>query len=222
VAFDIKALARFTYKQLFKSSGTPYRLSPKRISLLLLTYPLYTLVELVNWLGLALDAILFPAYRKLEIAQPIYIVGNPRSGTTFLQRLLARDEKTFSSMRTWEMLVAPSVTMRKVFWALSALDHRLGSPAARCLGMLEESWQEDNVVHRVAVRAPEEDEYLLVHIFSCLKIWLYVAMLDEAERYTYFDSKMPEQDKERIMTFYMRCLSVFPGCQDHLLGPKPS
>jgi hypothetical protein len=109
-------------------------------------------------------------------------------------------------MRTWEMLAAPSVTMRKLFWALSAIDRRLGNPAARCLGMLEESWQEDNVVHRVAVRAPEEDEYLLVHIFSCLKIWLYVAVLDEAERYTYFDSQVPEEDKERIMAFYTRCL----------------
>jgi hypothetical protein len=206
VAFDFKALARFTYKQLFKSSGTPYRLSLKRIGLLLLSYPLYTLVELVNWLGLALDAILFPGYRREEIRQPVYIIGNPRSGTTFLHRLLAQDETTFSTMRTWEMLVAPSITMRKVFWALSALDHRLGRPVARVLGMLEESWQEDNVVHRIAMRAPEEDDYLLVHIFSCLKIWLYVAMLDEAERYTYFDSQMPEEDKERIMSFYTRCL----------------
>jgi hypothetical protein len=72
--------------------------------------------------------------------------------------------------------------------------------------MLEESWQEDNVVHRIAFRAPEEDEYLLIHIFSTLKIWLYVAMLDEAEPYTYFDSQMPEEEKQRIMAFYMRCL----------------
>jgi hypothetical protein len=215
VAFDFKSLARFTYKQLFKSRGTPYRLSPKRIGLLLLSYTLYTLVELVNWLGLALDVVLFPVFRQVEVKQPVFIIGNPRSGTTFLHRLLARDEKTFSTMRTWEMLVAPSITMRKVFWALSALDRRLGRPAARCLGMLEESWQADNVVHRVAMRAPEEDEYLLVHIFSCLKIWLYVAMLDEAERYTYFDSQMPEEDKERIMAFYMRCLQRHLYAHNH-------
>ncbi|MGD8997293.1 MAG: sulfotransferase [Anaerolineae bacterium] len=215
MAFDFKSLARFTYKQLFRSRGTPYRLSPKRIGLLLLSYILYTLIELFNWLGLALDAILFPAYRQLGVKGPVFIIGNPRSGTTFLHRLLARDEKTFSTMRTWEMLVAPSVTMRKVFWALSALDRRLGRPAARCLGMLEESWQADNVVHRVAMRAPEEDEYLLVHIFSCLKIWLYVAMLDEAERYTYFDSQMPEEDKNRIMTFYTRCLQRHLYAHNH-------
>jgi hypothetical protein len=206
VAFNFKGLARFSYKQFFESKGTPYYLTPKRIGLLLLAYPLYALLELTTWLGFLLDEIFFRAYREVKIREPIYIVGNPRSGTTFLQRLLARDQETFVSMRTWEMLVAPSVTMRKALWTLSALDSRLGSPLARLLGMLEEGWQEENVVHRIAVRAPEEDEYLLIHIFSTLKIWLYVAMLDEAEAYTYFDSQMPEEEKERIMDFYMRCL----------------
>ncbi len=206
MAFNFKGLARFIYKQLFRSKSTPYRLTPKRIGLLLLVFPIYVTVELITWTGLMMDEILFRGYRETVIEEPIYIVGNPRSGTTFLQRLLARDQETFISMRTWEMLLAPSITMRKILWALSALDSRLGRPLARFLGMLEEGWQEDNVVHRIALRAPEEDEYLLIHIFSTLKIWLYVAMLDEAEPYTYFDDQMPEGEKERIMGFYQRCL----------------
>ena len=206
VAFNFRSFGRFLYKSLFKSRGTNYRLTPKRAGLLVLAFVVYSLVELMTWAGFLADEILFRDYHNVSIEEPIYIVGNPRSGTTFLQRLLARDQETFISMRTWEMLLAPSITMRKVFWALSALDDRVGNPLARLLGMLEEGWQEDNVVHRIALRAPEEDEYLLIHIFSTLKIWLYVAMLDEAERYTYFDSQMPEEDKERIMTFYTHCL----------------
>ncbi len=206
MAFNLKGLARFTYKSFFASKGTNYRLTLKRICLLLISYPAYTLLELVAWLGLLLDEAFFPGYRDVPIKQPVYIVGNPRSGTTFLQRLLARDERTFTSMRTWEMILAPSVTLRKVFWALSWLDRRLGGPLHRLLGMLEETWQDENVVHRIALRAPEEDEYLLVHIFSSLKIWLYAAMVDEAARYTYFDSQMPKQERERIMTFYERCV----------------
>jgi len=214
VAFDFGALARFTYKQWFKSRGTPYHLSPKRFGIVLLTYFLYTTIELVNWLGLALDALLFPGFAQVEVHQPVYIIGNPRSGTTFLHRLLARDERTFSTMRTWEILVSPSITMRRVAWALSALDKRLGSPAARYLGMVEESWKE-NVVHQIAMRAPEEDEYLLVHILSCLKVWSYAGMLDEAEPYTYFDSQIPEKDKHRIMTYYTRCLQRHLYAHDH-------
>lgn len=206
MAFNLKGLARFTYRSLFQSKDTNYRLTPKRIFLLLISYPAYSLLELMAWVGLLLDDILFPAYRDVEIRQPVYIVGNPRSGTTFLQRLLARDERTFTSMRTWEMILAPSITLRKVFWALSWLDRHMGSPLHRLLGMLEETWQDENVVHRIALRAPEEDEYLLVHIFSSLKIWLYAAMVDEAARYTYFDSQMPEQERQRIMTFYRHCV----------------
>lgn len=206
MVFNFQGLLRLTCKSLFKSRGTNYRLTGKRVVLLLIAYPAYFLLELVTWAGLLMDEVLFPSYRDVKIKQPIYIVGNPRSGTTFLQRLLARDEATFNSMRTWEMLLAPSITMRKAFWALSRLDRRLGGPVHRLLGMLEESWQEDNVVHRIAIRAPEEDEYLLIHIFSSLKIWLYVAMLDEAAPYTHFDSQMPEDEKERIMGFYKRCI----------------
>jgi len=206
VSFNLRGVARFTYKSLFKSKGTHYRLTPRRLVGLLIAYPAYTLLEMVTWGGLLLDEVLFPRYREVEIREPVYIVGNPRSGTTFLQRLMARDGTNFNSMRTWEMLLAPSITLRKVFWAISRLDRRLGSRLHRLVGMLEETWQEENVVHRIALRAPEEDEYLLVHIFSSLKIWLYVAMLDEAWPYTYFDSQMPEEQKERIMTFYTRCV----------------
>ncbi len=206
MSFNLRGVARFTYKSLFKSRGTNYRLTPRRLVGLLIAYPAYTLLEMVTWAGLILDEVLFRGYRDLEIREPVYIVGNPRSGTTFLQRLMARDEANFNSMRTWEMLLAPSITVRKVFWAISRLDRRLGSHLHRWVGMLEETWQEENVVHRIALRAPEEDEYLLVHIFSSLKIWLYVAMLDEAEPYTYFDSQMPEEQKRRMMTFYRRCV----------------
>jgi len=206
VPFNLRGVARFTYKSLFKSKGTNYRLTPKRVLLLLIAYPAYAMLELGTWFGFLLDEVFFPGYRDVEIKEPVYIVGNPRSGTTFLQRLLARDERNFNSMRTWEMLLAPSITLRKAFWAFSWVDRRLGSPLHRLLGMLEESWQQENVVHKIALRAPEEDEYLLIHIFSSLKIWLYVAMVDEASDYTYFDTRMPEDEKERIMTFYRRCV----------------
>jgi hypothetical protein len=225
VAFNLRGLLRFTYKSLFRSKGTNYRLTTKRVGLLLIIYPAYFLVELVTWVGLVLDEILFPGYRDVEIKQPVYIVGNPRSGTTFLQRLLARDEDTFNSMRTWEMLLAPSITMRKIFWSLSRLDRRLGGPLHRLSGTLEESWQEDNVVHRIAIRAPEEDEYLLIHIFSSLKIWLYAAMVDEAAPYTHFDTQMPEEEKRRILGFYKRCvqrhLYAHGDSDKHYLAKNP-
>src|SRR6201995_5278706 len=37
---------------------------------------------------LGLDHLFYPRHRKQSIDRPIFIIGNPRSGTTFLHRLL--------------------------------------------------------------------------------------------------------------------------------------
>ena len=61
-------------------------------------------------LGLALDNLFFPSLRKKQIVAPIVIVGNPRSGTTFLQRFLV-DNGFGAGMRIWKMLY-PSLTIQ--------------------------------------------------------------------------------------------------------------
>jgi len=204
--FSFRNLLRFTYRSFFTSRGTPYRLTLKRIGWLLLVYTVYPLWQLLIWTGLWLDELFFPGYHDVRVKAPVFIIGNPRSGTTFLQRLMAEDAQTFTSMKTWELLLAPSITARRVFEALAAVERRIGKPLRKPLLRLQRRWQKANVVHKVALRAPEEDEYLLIHIFSTLKVWTFAAMLEEAQRYTYFDEQMSAREKQRIQRFYRRCL----------------
>ncbi len=96
-----KAFLRFLYRILFNNRGTNYRLTTKRLGVLLLVSAIYLPAEFLIWLGLGLDEILFPGYRKINLPRPVFIIGNPRSGTTFLQRLLARDEANFHCLKTW-------------------------------------------------------------------------------------------------------------------------
>ena len=49
-----------------------------------------------------IDWIFFPFKLNKRIKKPILIVGNPRSGTTFLQRFLAKNFGTGSEL--WEMM----------------------------------------------------------------------------------------------------------------------
>lgn len=72
----------------------------------------FSLLRAVNSLGLLLDHLFFPSIRRVKIAQPIVIVGNPRSGTTFLQRFLV-DNNFGTGMRLWKMLY-PSLTFQTV------------------------------------------------------------------------------------------------------------
>ncbi len=61
--------------------------------------------------GMISDIIFFPSLRNQKINKPVVIVGNPRSGTTFLQRFLVNG-KIGSGMQLWKMLF-PSLTLQK-------------------------------------------------------------------------------------------------------------
>jgi hypothetical protein len=61
-------------------------------------------------------------------------------------------------------------------------------------------------MHRVSLRAPEEDDYLLLHAWSALTIGLSSGVLEEALPYTRFDTALPQRNRDRIMAFYRRCL----------------
>jgi hypothetical protein len=204
--FDFGAFWRFTARLLSRIGDRDFGWTPRRAAVYLALYLLYPPFELLTWLHLLLDGLLFPGYRRVEVAAPLFIVGNFRSGTTFLHRLLALDRDRFCTMQMWEVLFAPSILQRKLVRALAALDRRLGAPLARRLDAVEDHWQEENPMHRVSLRAPEEDDYLLLHIWSALTIGLSAGLLEEAAPYAHFDSALPRARQDRIMGLYRRCL----------------
>lgn len=193
--------------------------------MLLLALAVYLPAEFLIWSGLFLDELFFPAYHQVRIRQPVFIIGNPRSGTTFLQRALAKDRRNFRSMRTWEIFGAPSILSRKVLRGAVRFARSLGVRISQQIRGLEKLWVENDLIHRVKLRLPEEDEYLFIHIFSTLKIWSYAAMDDEVDPYIYFDELLPKTDKKRLMDFYQSCLQRYLFCQDgndsHYLSKNP-
>ena len=58
---------------------------------------LFATVRTIVAIGMALDNLFFPKLAKTRANRPIVLVGNPRTGTTFLQRFLS-DE---SSAPAW-------------------------------------------------------------------------------------------------------------------------
>jgi hypothetical protein len=61
-------------------------------------------------------------------------------------------------------------------------------------------------MHEISFLEPEEDDYLLLHIWSALTIGLSAGLIKEAIPYTYFDTALPDADRKRIMAFYRRCV----------------
>ncbi|HVK98587.1 MAG TPA: sulfotransferase [Dongiaceae bacterium] len=76
----------------------------------MITFSIFLSLHVVVSAGLVLDYVFFPALRRTKIKSPIVIVGNPRSGTTFLHRFLVANEFG-AGMRIWKMLY-PSATLQ--------------------------------------------------------------------------------------------------------------
>jgi omega-hydroxy-beta-dihydromenaquinone-9 sulfotransferase len=212
--FDYRGFVRFVRRTLFPERGAPYRLTPKRVALLAGFFPLFYITESLASSGFLLDNLIFGGYRRQPINKPVFIVGNPRSGTTYLQRVLAKDELTFTSMRMWETLFAPSVSQRRVVQTVIKLAGRNAVRLRRAFWRLEQLILGKNRVHQSSLLAPDEDQYYMVHIWSALVVWHLAGMLDEAHSYTKFDTRMSLKDQDRIMSFYRR------GVQRHLYAHR--
>jgi len=174
-----------------------------RLLLFILFFPIWVL----HWLGLLLDEVLFPGYRKVKIARPVFILGVPRSGTTFLHRTLSEDKERYTSVSTWEVFLAPSVCQRKFWLALAGLDQLIGRPISRLLGVVEKRlFKSLQGVHDVSLQAPEEDYLLLLPLLSCFILFLPFTESRHIWQLARFDWEASDRDRAMIMKFYRACL----------------
>src|SRR5215468_10513940 len=124
--YNLRLFWRTFYRSFFDSKNTPARLVRKRIIFLALFYVVWIPGSLVHWFCFWLDDIFFPAHKTQPVEKPLFILGNLRSGSTFLHRLLSRDSETFTSLTTWDIYLTPSVTQKKLTQFVSRLDNKLG------------------------------------------------------------------------------------------------
>ena len=160
-----------------------------------------TLFAIVSAVFLLLDHLFFPAFRKVEVRRPIFIVGNGRSGTTHMHRLMSGDQDRFTYFRTYEMLL-PSILQKKILWFLGRLDEQiLGGWCIRRLKASEDSALEEvRSKHNWQLDGAEEDEFILFNNFSSgSMIWLF--------NYPEFASRLradhlPEKTRRRQYGYY--------------------
>jgi len=224
MTFNFRFFVKVFVTVLFRSKSPNAWIWLRRAVVLLASYALFIVVETGNWTGFLLDNILFPGHRTQPIEKPVFIIGNPRSGTTFLQRLLARDTANFSCLKMWEIFFAPSITQRKIVWALGALDRWIGAPVKHIVDRVEARIRASTKLHKVGLRAPEEDEYLLLHTASTIVAGLLFAVPELAAPYVFFDCDIPPEEQARLMAFYAGCIRrhlYAHKAQGHFLSKNP-
>ena len=203
---NFRLLWRATYLSFFRSNNTPARLTRKRITFLLLFYTVWPIGQFIHWFCFFLDDILFPGHKTQSIEKPLFILGNLRSGSTFLHRLLSRDSETFTSLTTWDIYLTPSVTQKKITQFVAHLDKKLGGHLHRLLHEFDRRTLGKLKIHRISFFQPEEDENILLHLWDSFWVSFLFPFTGEFPRYQHFDESLSPVHKRRIMTFYKSML----------------
>jgi hypothetical protein len=204
--FNLRLFIKQIGYSLTSPINAPARLTPRRVAILLFFFPIFTLLRLASWLGFAWDDIFYKEYQQQKLAQPVFIIGNPRSGTTFLHRLMARDELNFSYIRMWEVLLAPSVSQRKLLWFFKKIDDALGGRLQKWTLKQEQKTYVSNPIHKMGLLEPEEDEGILFNIWETIFTTVVFPHPDLVRKYAFFDKQVPLLERRKIMRFYRSCL----------------
>lgn len=198
MAFYFKTLLHDIY-----SSLREVPLTGKRIRFYVVFSILFPLILLSGWMGFLIDNIFYRGYMKQKIVKPLFIIGNFRSGSTLLQRLIGLDRQ-FSGMKSWEIYTAPSITMRKFWRGLLRVDGIFGYPMKKVLFRWEERVLKSNIKHPVGIMEYEEDEGLFLFIWAGMIRWFFYPYARNDENYTYFDTRVKKWRRRRLMRFYTR------------------
>jgi len=225
MTYNFRLFWRMAIRSFFKTKDTYGKLTGKRIRFLAIFYTIWPLWTAFTWLCFLLDDLLFPAYKKQPVEKPLFILGNFRSGSTFLHRLLSRDAATFTSLRTWDIFLMPSITQRKLFRGLARIDHVFGGHLVRLLKSIDQRSLGKVRIHKISLFDPEEDENILLHAWSTFFISLLFPFLDELPPYQFFDEALPAEEKQRIMGFYRSCVQrhlYADGGKRHFVAKNPA
>jgi hypothetical protein len=225
MTYNFRLFWRMAVRSFFQSKNTYGKLTRKRITFLFIFYTIWPIWSVFTWTCFLLDDLFFSAYKQQPIEKPLFILGNFRSGSTFLHRLLSRDSAMFTSLRTWDIFLMPSITQRKLFRGLANIDRIFGSPLVNALKNIDKRSLGKVRIHKISLFDPEEDENILLHAWSTFFVSLLFPFLDDLPPYQFFDDALPADEKKHIMGFYRACIQrhlYATGGQRHFVSKSPA
>ena len=177
----------------------------RRLGFLIAWVTVYPGFTLVNGLFMAMDPLLYGDLRREPLHRPLFILGNHRTGSTFLQRLLAQDRGTFATARLVDILF-PSLLQKRLIAAIGRVDAKVGAPLARLVRWLDGRWGQDyRQVHPMGINLAEEDEFWLIMPLKSGAIWETFPTVKRFRRFFWTDAEMPAAEADRALRFYRAC-----------------
>ena len=132
------------FKRLSKIYSIINKTFNKRISTII-TGKIILILRIIVGMGRLLDKIFFSNTFKSGIRKPIMVVGNPRSGTTFLHRYLVKNNIGVGS-QLWQMLY-PSILLQKII-----------KPILPFLEKISPARHHSTAAHKTSLQSVETDD----------------------------------------------------------------
>lgn len=132
-------------------------------------------LRVVGAVGMGLDLLIWPSLRRGRATAPVVIVGNPRSGTTFLHRFL--DQAGVGGATPLIRLIVPSLAL-----------HRLLEPLMPLLERVSPARFHASAAHKTSLASAETDDVALVfrHLDGFF-LYGFLLAFDEEEHRDLFD-----------------------------------
>lgn len=159
-------------------------------------------VAALTWLGLALDHVLFPGFKDVEIRKPLFIVGNMRTGSTYLHKTLGQDTEGIATFRTLDLFL-PSITARKLVGLLGRVDAALGGLGRRLVVAVDAGLLPGfRKIHDVRLFDPEEDDFALLVALKSACMLEIAPDLPRFRRLFFMDEEMEREEQDRTWALY--------------------
>ena len=147
------------------------------------------------------DNLFYPEYQLQDVKEPVFIVGNFRSGTTFLHRLLAKDDQS-TSFTSFELYMAPSVVGRKMYQWLLKINYAVGNPARWVVRLFDRIVEKEAYMHKIGLDEVEEDGQVLFQVWSSFDLLAFFPFPKLIRQYIYYDDQVTPEIKKRDMEYY--------------------
>jgi hypothetical protein len=115
------------------------------------TIMIFFTLHVIKIITLSLDLIFCPEFKRVQVRQPVFIIGHPRSGTTFMHKLFTQTDE-MAAYFSWQILF-PAISARKVVAPIVNYFRRRGMTTL----IPEETG------HGVGLDKVEEEELLFLH-----------------------------------------------------------
>jgi hypothetical protein len=168
----------------------------------------FSLNQFLHLIFRLLDELFFFRYRRVKIKEPVFIIANPRSGTTYLHRLISMDDDRFVYTKfahTFFMTASFTRFASLIRW----IDRRTGNLIRNTLNKIDEIfWGGWENIHSMGFNKAEEDELPFAQTMMSTGVFLpfpYFHLIDDNK----FLDHEPPSVRQGVMDYYESCVKRF-------------